>query len=255
MSVLRLEGRGRIRILRLDKERGNAIDEPLAEELIRVTEELGTDESVHGVLLASAHATLFCPGLDLISLVEYDRASMERFIGKFARALWSLYGLRKPVVAAVAGHAVAGGCALALTADQRLLRRGGVQMGLAEVGVGVPLPWSVAVLLRATLAPGSISRVALLGRNFSDQEAVSVGLADELCEAEGFEEACLERLSRFADKDPKALGRTKSYLRASALAEMKAHEKDHVQGFLDGWFSEAARERLRRTVAALASRR
>ena len=255
MSVLRLESRGRIRILRLDKGRGNAIDETLAEDLVRVTGELAADESVHGVLLASAHASLFCPGLDLISLVEYDRASMERFIGKFAQALWSLYGLRKPVVAAVAGHAVAGGCVLALTADQRLLRRGGVQMGLAEVGLGVPLPWSVAVLLRATLAPGSVPRVALLGRNFSDQEAVAVGLADELCEAEGFEETCLERLSCFAEKDSEALGRTKSYLRSSALAEMKAQEKDHVHEFLDGWFSEPTRERLHRTVAALASRR
>jgi len=255
MSVLRLESRGRIRILRLDKARGNAIDETLAEDLVRVAGELAADENVRGVLLASAHATLFCPGLDLVSLVEYDRASMERFIGKFVEALWSLYGLRKPVVAAVAGHAVAGGCVLALTADQRLLRRGGVQMGMAEVGLGVPLPWSVAVLLRASLAPGSVPRVALLGRNFSDQEAVAVGLADELHEAEGFEETCLERLSCFAEKDSEALGRTKSYLRASALAEMKAQEKDHVHEFLDGWFSEPTRERLRRTVAALTSRR
>ncbi len=255
MSVLRLESRGRIRIVRLDKARGNAIDETMAEDLVRVTDELAGDDDVHGVLLASAHATLFCPGLDLISLVEYDRAGMERFIGKFAEAVWSLYGLRKPVVAALAGHAVAGGCVLALSADQRILRSGGVQMGMAEVGLGVPLPWSVAVLLRATLSPASLTRVALLGRNFSDHEAIAVGLADELCETEGFEETCLERLSRFAEKDSEALGRTKSYLRASALAEMKAHEKEHVQEFLDGWFSEPTRERLRRTVATLTSKR
>ncbi len=140
----------------------------------------------------------------------------------------------------------------------RILRLGkargnAIDETMAEVGV--PLPWSVAVLLRATLAPGSVPRVALLGRNFSDQEAVAVGLADELCEADGFEETCLERLSCFAEKDSEALGRTKSYLRASALAEMKAQEKDHVHEFLDGWFSESTRERLGRTVAALTSRR
>ena len=108
---------------------------------------------------------------------------------------------------------------------------------------------------KTTLAPGSIARVALLGRNFSDQEAVAVGLADELCEVEGFEETCLERLSGFAEKDSEALGRSKAYLRSGALAEMQAHEKDHVQEFLDGWFSEPTRERLQRTVAALASKR
>src|SRR6185369_9186649 len=109
------------------------------------------------VLLASAHPKLFSPGLDLVSLYEYDRPAMESFLGKFAATIWSLYDLRKPVVAAIAGHAVAGGCVLALTADYRVLRRGGVQIGLNEVKVGVPLPWSVALLLRASVPPAALT--------------------------------------------------------------------------------------------------
>src|SRR5512136_2269492 len=179
MSGVAIERQGRLAVLRLDKARGNAIDEPLVEALAGAAAEVASDSGVRGVLLASAHPKLFCPGLDLVALAGYDRPSMERFMGAFAVAVWALYGLPKPVVAAVSGAAVAGGCILALTADHRLLKRG-APIGLNEVKVGVPLPWSVTRLLRATVHPTALSRIALLGRNFTDEEAVDLGLADEV---------------------------------------------------------------------------
>ena len=139
MSGVRIESQGRLAVLRLSKARGNAIDEPLVEDLARAAVAVAADDGVRGVLLASAHPTLFCPGLDLVALAEYDRGSMERFMTAFAIAVWGLYGLPKPVVAAVGGAAVAGGCILALTADHRVLKRG-APIGLNEVKVGVPLP-------------------------------------------------------------------------------------------------------------------
>ena len=238
-------------MLRLDKQRGNAIDEPLVESLLEATARLAADASVHGVLLASAHPKVFCPGLDLVGLVDYDRPAMERFMLRFAEATWALYGFPKPVVAAVGGHAVAGGCILALTADYRVLRRGGAQMGLNEVRIGVPLPWSVSVLLRASIPSPSLAQVALLGRNFGDEEARAAGLADELADADGFEERCLERLQEFAEKDALAFAVTKSYLRGEGLVAMRTHERERIRQFLDGWFSEGTRRRMREMAEAL----
>ena len=236
MSGVAIERQGRLAVLRLAKARGNAIDEPLVEALARAAAEAASDPGVRGVLLASAHPKLFCPGLDLVALAGYDRASMERFMTAFAVAVWALYGLPKPVVAAVSGAAVAGGCILALTADHRVLKRG-APIGLNEVKVGVPLPWTVTRLLRATAHPDALSRIALLGRNFTDEEAVGVGLADEIAEAEGFEATCLARLQEYAEKDPLALATTKAWLREGVLAEMMARESERVPAFLDGWFS------------------
>jgi enoyl-CoA hydratase len=253
MSGVGIERQGTLAVLRLYKARGNAIDEPLVEELSRAAAEVAQDASVRGVLLASGHSGLFCPGLDLVALAGYDRTSMERFMMSFAVAVWALYGLPKPVVAAVGGAAVAGGCILALTADHRVLKRG-APIGLNEVKVGVPLPWTVTRLLRATIHAPALSRVALLGRNFVDAEAIETGLADEVAEAEGFEAACLARLEEYADKDPLALATTKAWLRESVLAEMMAREAERVQGFLDGWFSPGTQERIRATVASLRSR-
>jgi Delta3-Delta2-enoyl-CoA isomerase len=248
---LRIETRDSLAVLRLDKGRGNAIDEPFVVELRDAARALATDGSVRGVLLASANPKLFSPGLDLVTLVEYDRPSMERFMGVFAEAVWALYELPRPVVAAVNGHAVAGGCILALTADHRILKRGGAQMGLNEVRVGVPLPWSVAMLLRATVPPGALGEVALLGRNFADDEAVKAGLADELADADGFEGHCLARLAEFAEKDPTAVAITKIYLRAAVAQQMKSHERDRIGEWLDSWFSPATRNRIGEIVAGL----
>ncbi len=250
---LRIERRQQLALLYLDKARGNAIDEALAADLRRATEELAADDGVRGVLLASAHPKLFCPGLDLVSLVDRDRPAMEAFMLSFARTVWALYGLRKPLVAAVNGAAVAGGCILALTADHRVLRRGAV-IGLNEVKLGVPLPWSVTLLLRASVPAPALGRIALLGRTFSDQEAVGVGLAHELCEAEQLSATSLERLAEFAEKDPQAFGATKAWLHEGVLREMQAHETALVGAFLEGWFAPATQERLRSMAAQLRSR-
>lgn len=252
MNTLRPEREGTLAVLRLDKPRGNAIDEPLMDDLAAACRELAEDDS-RVVLLASANAKLFCPGLDLVTLIDYDRPRLQDFMLKFAETMWSLYGLRKPVVAAVNGHAVAGGCILALTADYRVLKRG-AQIGLNEVKVGVPLPWSVSVLLKATTAPTALSRIALLGRNFADEEALAVGLADELADADAFEGACRARLDEFVEKDAGALATTKGYLRHAALQEMKARERELVDEFLEGWFSAATQARIRQTVEALSKK-
>jgi enoyl-CoA hydratase len=250
MSGIRIERQGRVVVLRLDRERGNAIDEAMVEALRAACAEVAADDRVRGVLVASGHPKLFCPGLDLMSLVEYDRPAMARFLAHFEEATIGLFALRKPVVAAVAGAAVAGGCVLALTADHRVLRRGS-PIGLNEVRVGIPLPWPVATLLRVSVPPAFVARVALLGQNLTDEDARAAGLVHEVLEAEGFEAACLARLEEFADRDPLALATTKGYLRDAALGEMRAGSERHRAAFLDAWFGPAGQEGIRRTVASL----
>jgi Delta3-Delta2-enoyl-CoA isomerase len=250
MSTVRIDVKGPAAVLRLDKGRGNAIDEPLVRDLTQAARELGADQAVRGVLLTSAHPKLFCPGLDLVTLTELDRAAMERFMLLFAEMVWALYGLPKAMVAGINGHAVAGGCILALTADHRILRRG-AQIGLNEVKVGVPLPWSVSELLRASVPPNALSQVALLGRNFADDDALRVGLANELADAAGFEEHCLLQLEEFVEKDAYSLVTTKAALRQDVLERMKAQERERMGGWLDGWFSDATRARMRELAAGL----
>jgi enoyl-CoA hydratase/carnithine racemase len=251
MSLIRRETRDGQLMLTLDKARGNAMNPALIEELLDAAREAAEAESVRGVLLASARPKLFCPGLDLVELFELERPAMRAFMLRFAEAMWTLFALPKPVVAAVSGHAIAGGCILALTADWRVLAPG-AQIGLNEVKIGVPLPWSVALLLRYTAAPTACSEVALLGRNFEGDAALRAGLADELAAPEDFRDACLRRLAEFTEKDLHAFARTKAYLRGDTVAAMKAREAELLGEWLDGWFAPGTRERIRGIVEGLA---
>jgi enoyl-CoA hydratase len=250
---VRVERQGPLAILRLDKARGNAIDEALAEGLAAAVGEVAADDAVRGAMLASGHPRLFCPGLDLVTLVEYDRRAMERFWSRFEEAAFALFSLCKPLVAAIGGAAVAGGCILALTADLRLLRRGSA-IGLNEVRIGVPLPWWVVTLLRTSVSAAAHTKVALLGSNFADEEARDAGLVHEVLPADGFESAALARLEELASRDPVALGTTKAWLRHPALQEMQAGGEEHRKAFLDAWFSPPTQLWIRNTVASLTRR-
>ena len=250
----RIERQGPLAILRLDKGRGNAIDEPLTEALVRATDEIASDDGIRGVLLASAHPKLFCPGLDLVALLEYQRPDLERFFTRFEEASLGLYALRKPMVAAIAGAAVAGGCILALTADHRVLRAGS-PIGLNEVRVGLPLPGWVVTLLRSTVSAAALTRVALLGLNHTDEDAVEAGLVQEVLPADGFETAALARLEELASRDPNALGTTKGYLREAILARMREQTAKSRSDFVDAWFTPAAQQQIRETVASLTRKR
>ena len=178
---------------------------------------------------------------------------MGAFMLDFSTLLTDLFALKKPVVAAVNGAAVAGGCLLALTADWRVVKRG-APMGLNEVKVGVPLPWSAVLLLKTAVPALMQSAVALLGRNFEGDAAVAAGLSNEVVDAEAFEATVTERLAEFAEKDAFAFGVTKGYLRGGTIASMRDRETALLDEFLDGWFSEGTQARIQKAVAALKSK-
>ncbi len=238
--------------VRLSRAHGNAINDALLEELVAAFREARADEAVRGALLG-AEGKLFCPGLDLQELLAYDRPAMERFLNRFAGCLMEMYRFPKPLVAALSGHALAGGCVLAMTADWRILKRDAL-IGFNEVRVGVPLPFGVTQILRQTVHGPRAEEIALLGRNYVNEEAVATGLAHELLPDERFEEGVRARLAEFAEKDPRAFARTKEYLRHATVEAVLAGDARRTGDFLTAWFSPETRRRMEAIVDDLRSR-
>jgi len=238
--------------VRLSRGHGNAINPELARDLALAFRQAGADSAVRGVLFA-ASGKLFCPGLDVQELIELDRASMERFVIDFAELILTMYSFEKPVVAALHGHTIAGGCVLSLTTDWRVLSSGAL-IGLNEIRVGVPLPFGVALILRDSVPPARLEEVGLFGRNYSGEEAVAAGLAHEIHSAEEFEAHCRERLGKLASRDARAFGITKRYLRSATVERIRDRESSLTHEFLDSWFSGETQARLRSIVEELRSR-
>jgi enoyl-CoA hydratase len=238
--------------VRLEREHGNALNEAVVAELAAAIAALRTSAAVRGVLLA-ARGKVFCPGLDLLEVSGYDRPRMAAFMDAFGALLVDLFTFPKPLVAALHGHTLAGGCILALTADWRVLARGAL-VGLNEIRAGVPLPFAAAQLLRAAVHPNRLEEVALLGRNYAAPEAVGTGLVHEVHDGADFEAHCASRLEEFASKDLAAFGRTKAYLRSATVERMSTAGERHAAEFLDCWFSASARRRIAAIAAELGKR-
>ncbi len=228
--------------VRLARAHGNAINRALVTELHEVCRAIEAEDGVSGVLLAST-GKLFCPGLDLQELVELDRTAMERFVTEFNACVLALYAVSKPVVAAIAGHAIAGGCVLALTADRRVLAET-ARIGLNEARVGVPFPFGVSTILREQVPRAQLEEVVLLGNNYEGVEGLRVGLVHEVEPLARVEPRCLELLAEFGSRDLHALRVTKRYLRAATIAHIQANEPAHLGEFLDGWFRPSTRKRI-----------
>lgn len=241
-----------VAVVTLDRAHGNAINDALVDGLLRAFHDCEEDPAI-GVVVLAAAGKVFCPGLDLQDLLPLDRPAMSRFLDRFEACVLNMYAFSKPVIAAVSGHAVAGGSVLALTADWRIVRRGAL-MGLNEVRVGVPLPFGVAQILRESVPPHREAEIALLGRNFQDEEALAVGFAHELVEPEGLEAAWRARAEEFLTRDLEAMRITKRYLRAPAVERIRGSARQLQAEFLDRWFSEGTKRRIAAIVADLAAR-
>ncbi len=239
-------------VVRMRRSHGNAINDELVGELIDVCGEVERNTEIRGVLLA-AGGKLFCPGLDLQELVELDRDAMHAFTVRFNACVFALYNLSRPLVAALHGHAVAGGCVLSLTADWRVLAEGAM-VGLNEVRVGVPFPFGVAMLLKSTVPHARLEEVALFGKNYTGSEAIDSGLVHEVRPVEGFESYCLQRLAELADRDAYALAVTKRYLRRATAESMREGDAEFAHEFVDSWFRPETRQRILQLVEQLRAR-
>lgn len=239
--------------VRLNRDHGNAINLDLVDELTAAFRRLDADGDVRGVQLAAA-GKLFSPGLDLQELIELDRPDMERFLERFNACILSLYTFSKPLIAAIHGHAVAGGCVLTLTADWRVLQHEKL-IGLNEVRVGVPFPYGVAMILRDSVPQRHLEEIALYGRNHRGEEAVRVGLVHEVHPADGFEEHCRSRLEELASKDAAAFAITKRYLRAPTVERIMADEARLASDFLDRWYSQSTRSKVQAIVDELKAKK
>ena len=232
------------------REHGNAINGELVDDLTAACRQAEEDAQIRGLMLA-ASGKLFCPGLDLQELIELDRTDMRDFLDRFNRCILALYRFPKPMVARMHGHAIAGGCVLALTADWRVLREGAL-VGLNEVRVGVPFPYGVAMILREA-ATARVEEVALFGRNYQGADAVAAGLVHEIAGTD-FDDHCRTRLEELMDKDGQAFSITKRYLRSPTVDRILNHEEVMAHEFIDSWFSPTTQERLQGIAKELRSR-
>ncbi len=238
-----------IRVLRLAGGKANAMDGALLDEIERLIDDLERGPARAAVL--TGYERFFSAGLALPRLIDLDRGAMREFIERFARAMTRVLACEKPIVAAINGHAIAGGCVLALMCDWRICVDTGAKIGLNEVQLGIGLPAIVVEPLRAQIPAAALIPVALEGRLFAPREALEVGLVHELAEEGALAARAEVKARELAAPPTVGVAQVKRALRAPILEAVARSAAAETERWLDSWFSAGAQARLRAAVAAL----
>ncbi|NUR83587.1 MAG: enoyl-CoA hydratase/isomerase family protein [Nonomuraea sp.] len=167
-----------VTVLRLEHGKVNALDLELLEEITEVFTGLA-GEPYRGVVLTGS-GRAFSAGVDLWRVVSGGRDYVSAFLPALSAAFLAVFDLPRPVVAAVNGHAIAGGCVLACCADHRVMGSSG-RVGVTELLVGVPFPATALGILSWAVGPGARSLV-LGGETYAAERAVELGLVDSLAD-------------------------------------------------------------------------
>ena len=203
----------------MNRPPANAIDLSFLEELDRALVAVGERSAIRAMVL-TGHGSVFCAGLDLKAVPRYDRAQQNRMLAGLNELIHRLYAMPIPVVAAVNGHAIAGGLVLALACDWRVAAETGALFGLTEIRVGVSYPVSAGAVVRAELTPQVARDLVLAGKNHDPGRALALGIVDELQPVSAVP-ACSEAKARELAMAPtEGYARIKHQLRGHALALM-----------------------------------
>ena len=223
MAHTRLDTEGTLAVLTIDRPPANAMSVGLLEELVARLTEVAADRP--GALVLAGREGVFSAGADLKEVPGYGPDEQRRMVTGINDMVLHGYGLECPVVAAVTGHAIAGGLVLALCADHRVGAASG-RYGLTEVKVAVPYPQAAIGVVRAELNPGAARRLAL-GSELTDAEHCrALGVFDEVVEDGEVIERSLAVANALAAHPAEVYARTKRDLRAPALAAMHAGAQD-----------------------------
>lgn len=228
--------------IRMVHEPANVLTVEFADALAAAFERTGVDDSVRAVVLTGA-GSAFSAGVELFRVVDEGPRYVEALLDSLGTLFATLRAFPKPLVAAVNGHAIAGGGVIACACDYRVMASGGGRIGLPELRVGVPFPAIASEIVRSTVPPPHQREVLLLGRLYDPEAATTRGLVDEIVPADELVARAREVAHDLASIPTATYSLTKRQLACSpggAIAlepELRAiwtadGTREHIRGYL-----------------------
>jgi enoyl-CoA hydratase/carnithine racemase len=237
MEFVQAQKRDGIATLTLARGKVNAINGPVVEEIRASLKSLEHDPEAKSVVLTGA-GKFFSFGFDVPEFLSLDKAQFTQFLTSFTDLYTYLFLYPKPVVAALNGHTVAGGCMLALACDYRVMVMGKARMSLNELGFGASVFAGITEMLRFTVGSANATKVLYSGSMYSAEEAKSIGLIDEVAGEPDLMNAAFKMASTLGSKHPPAFAGIKSLLRRTIAEDMIRRERESIREFVDIWYSE-----------------
>jgi enoyl-CoA hydratase len=241
------EDRGEIALLRMAHGKASAMDTEFASALADACEDFRRGSP--RALVLTGTGGIFSAGVDLFRVTKGGAAYLDSFLPALSRMIRSLFTLEKPVVAAVNGHAIAGGCILACACDCRIMARGTGRIGVPEVLVGVPFPAAALEVMRFALSPAEVQQAVLTGATHTPEAALARGFVDELADPGELLDRALAVARQMGAVPAESFTLTKRTLRRPAIERMLRHADAFDQDVGRVWRDESVLAAMRDYVA------
>jgi enoyl-CoA hydratase len=242
-----------VAVVTMTSNKVNALDDDFFSDLQAAIADIQSAAPLPVVLTGTG--SCFSAGLNLLELYEFDRTTLAAFVDRLSETVLAWFSLPRPTIAAVNGHAIAGGCIIALACDLRIVAdNDDAQIGLNEVQVGIPFPGVPFEIAHHALSPERLREVMLTGALYTPEEARARGLVDEIVEGDALLTRAIAVARAIAPDSLDAYATIKAHLLAPTLSRIAENRARIDRDFLDVWFSEPARRQMNEVRERLLAR-
>jgi Delta3-Delta2-enoyl-CoA isomerase len=250
MEYIRAEKEGSIARVIIARGKVNALNEKVVDEMAGAFKALAGDPGVRAVIL-TGQGKFFTFGFDIPEFLGYPREDFLRYLTKFTDLYTYLFLYPKPVIAALNGHTIAGGCMLSIACDYRIMVPGKARISLNEINFGSSLFAGSVEMMKFWVGNREAERLILGGAMYSAEEALRLGLIDEIVPEDQIADAAKRVAGQYGSKDPAAFGSIKKLSRQTVGELMRAKERQSLLEFVDIWYSENTWKKLQeKTIKA-----
>ena len=180
MKYIQIDLLNEIAILRINRpEALNAMNLDVIFELARAIDIISADEGVKVLVITGAGERSFCAGADISYMVNIDAVTAEKYASSAQSVLNKIEKMEKPVIAAINGFALGGGCELSLVCDIRIASEN-AKIGQPEVTIGIPPGWGGTQRLLRVVGPAKAKEMIFTGKMITAHEAATIGLVNQV---------------------------------------------------------------------------
>lgn len=253
MKTIEVTIKDHLAIITLNRGKSNSLNREMVTELTDMLSNIENDSTIGGVMI-TGREHFFSAGLDLIELYEYNEEEAKSFWHLFLNFTAKITAFKKPMVAAINGHSPAGGCVIALACDARVMAEGKYIIGLNEVPVGIIVPNCIFSLYSFWLGKANATRSLLEGKLFNPEEALAIGLVDELVKPESILTAAERRVRKYMAFERTTWSQSKVNIRRELIDATSADQSADLDIMLKQWWAPSTRAILKTVIDSLQKR-
>jgi enoyl-CoA hydratase/carnithine racemase len=241
--VIDIVQQGSVAVMTMRHGKANAMDIAFCNRITTCFEEFAASSARAAVL--TGQGNMFSAGVDLIRATEAGPDYFPLFLPAMRRAFEAVFFCEKPVVAAINGHAIAGGCILACAADYRVMGREAGRIGVTELQVGVPFPVIALEIMRFAAAPHRLEQLVFGAATYDAQTAMDLGLVHEVVDVATVADRAVAVAQNLAALTPAAVALSKRQTR-QVVADRLASDGPRFDLAVDRvWLSAETKTRMR----------